>query len=133
MRGGAKQGLDTHILLIGVNHTQAPIALRERLAIRDADLTNALSRCGQSNEGGPALFPECVILSTCNRLEIYAVTENAVQGRETLVQFLSQYCQVPVNEFAGVLDHLVDEDAVTHLTRVAWSRWWSASRRSWGR
>ncbi len=111
--------MDTHILLIGVNHTQAPIALRERLAIRDADLTHALSRCGQSHEGDPALFPECVILSTCNRLEIYAVTDDAAQGRERLVQFLSQFCQVPVSEFAGVLDHQVDEDAVTHLTRVA--------------
>jgi glutamyl-tRNA reductase len=111
--------LSTHILLIGVNHTTAPIALRERLAIGGTELTDELTRFGQSNGHGPTLLPEGVILSTCNRLEIYAVAENIHQGRGTLIQFLSQNRHVPVEEFVASLYIKSDADAVAHLTRVA--------------
>jgi glutamyl-tRNA reductase len=82
-------------------------------------LTDALIRFGQSNGHGPTLLPEGVILSTCNRLEIYVVAEDVQLGRETLVQFLSQNRKVPVGEFAESLYVKVDSEAVAHLTRVA--------------
>jgi glutamyl-tRNA reductase len=111
--------LSSHILLIGVNHTTAPIALRERLAIGGTELTDELTRFGKSNGHGPTLLPEGVILSTCNRLEIYAVTDDIRHGRETLIQFLSQNRQVPVEEFADSLYIKSDAEAVSHLARVA--------------
>jgi len=111
--------LGAHILLVGVNHTTAPVALRERLAVGGTGLADALTRFGQSNGHGPTLFPEGVILSTCNRLEIYAVAGDPDLGRKELIQFLSQDRRVPAEEFVSSLYFKSDTDAVTHLTRVA--------------
>ena len=111
--------MNSHIVLVGVNHTTAPVALRERLAIGGSELTDALNRFGQSNGHGPSLLPEAVILSTCNRLEIYAVASDVDLGRETLIQFLSQDRKVPIKEFAGSLYVKSNAEAVAHLTRVA--------------
>ncbi len=111
--------MNSHILLVGVNHTTAPVALRERLAMGGSVLIEALTRFGQANGHGPTLLPEGVILSTCNRLELYAVTADLQQGREKLIGFLSENRQVPVEEFADSLYIKSDRDAVLHLTRVA--------------
>ena len=111
--------MSTHILLIGVNHETAPVSLRERLAMSGTGLLEALTRFGQVNGHGPTLLPEAVILSTCNRLEIYAVAEDIQHGRMALVEFLSQHRQVPVEEFAQALYVKSDVDAVAHLMRVA--------------
>ncbi|GAB4544009.1 MAG: glutamyl-tRNA reductase [Anaerolineae bacterium] len=111
--------MNAHILLVGINHTTAPVAVRERLAIGNRALPNALAYFGLSNGHGPTLLPEAVILSTCNRLEIYAVAGDVQQGRQTLIQFLSQNRNVPIEEFADSLYFKSDAEAVTHLTRVA--------------
>ncbi len=111
--------MSAHILSVGVNHTTAPVALRERLAISGTSLIEALACFGAFNGHGPPLFPEGVILSTCNRLEIYVVAGDADRGREALVQFLGQNRNVPVGEFIDSLYIKSDHDAVAHLTRVA--------------
>jgi glutamyl-tRNA reductase len=111
--------LDVDILLIGVNHTTAPLGLRERLAISDTDLAVALNHFAPSNGRGPRLLSEGVILSTCNRLEIYAVANDSHQGLVELTQFLSQDRQVPVEAFSETLYVKSNEDAVAHLFRVA--------------
>ena len=111
--------LSTHILLIGVNHTTAPVSLRERLAISGTQLTEALACFGQSNGNRPVPFSEGVILSTCNRLEIYAVTDDPDRGREALIQFLSRNRRVRPEEFVDSLYVKHDAEAVTHLARVA--------------
>jgi glutamyl-tRNA reductase len=111
--------LSLHIVVIGANHTSAPVALRERLAISGDALSDALSRFGRSNGHGPTLLPEGIILSTCNRLEIYAVTEDVDRGYATMVEFLSQDRAVPVEEFAPSLYVKFDADAIIHLARVA--------------
>jgi glutamyl-tRNA reductase len=111
--------LDPHILLVGVNHTTAPVALRGRLAINGTALIDALTRFGPSNGHGPTLLSEGVILSTCNRLEIYAVAEDIHLGRELLIDFLSQNRQVPLEEFADALYVKADADAVAHVMQVA--------------
>ena len=111
--------MSPHILLLGVNHTTAPVALREQLAINGTRLTEALNRFGSPNGHGPTLLPEGVILSTCNRLEIYTLAGDADPGRDTLIQFLSQSQEIPVDEFADALYSKSDSDAAAHLTRVA--------------
>jgi len=111
--------LSLRILLIGANHTTAPVALRERLAISGVELTDALNHFGQSNGHGPTLLPEGIILSTCNRLEMYAVTDDIDRGREALIQFLSRNRRMPVKEFASSLYVKSEPDAVIHLARVA--------------
>lgn len=111
--------MNPHILLVGLNHTTAPVALRERLAISSTELTDTLARFAQSNGHSPPILPEGVILSTCNRLEIYTVAEDVHRGREALVQFLSQSRDMPVEDFADSLYVKSDGDAVAHLTQVA--------------
>jgi glutamyl-tRNA reductase len=111
--------LEADILLIGVNHTTAPLSLRERLAISDTDLAVALDRFAHSNGQGPNLLSEGVILSTCNRLEIYAVACDPHQGLEELIQFLSRNRQMPLEAFSETLYVKSNEDAVAHLFRVA--------------
>jgi len=111
--------LSTHILLIGVNHTTAPVSLRERLAINSTQLTEALAWFGQSSDNRLTPFLEGVILSTCNRLEIYTVTDAPDRGREALIQFLGQNRRVRPEEFVASLYVKQNTEAVTHLTRVA--------------
>ena len=111
--------VSSHVLLVGVNHITAPVALRERLAINGMALNEALSRFGQANGQGPTLLPEAIILSTCNRLEVYAVSQDVQRGYDTLVRFLANNRQMQVEEFQSALYFKVDREAVNHLTQVA--------------
>ncbi len=99
------------LALVGVNHKTAPIALREKIAISREELPEA-TRALSAIPG----VTECMIVSTCNRVELLAV----VQGQEIpLSGFLTSYFGVN----SAVLDpHLYeyrDKDAVSHLFRMA--------------
>ena len=103
-----------HFRVIGLSHHKAPVALRERLAFRAEDLPKALN--GILARG----FHEALILSTCNRVELYSVaapeSENAAaRARE----FLSEYHGVPQEEFGPALYELTGVDAARHLFEVA--------------
>ena len=111
--------MSIHIVLIGLNHTTAPLALRERLAIGDSALSDALAHFDQSSRHNSHPVSEVIILSTCNRLEVYAVSNGIIEGYETLVQFLSQSRQLAAEEFSDTLYFKADMEAVGHLMRVA--------------
>ncbi len=101
----------SQIVLIGVNHKTAPIELRERIAIsRDdlAEVTRALAaRPGVS---------ECMIVSTCNRVEMLA----AVESPETdLTEFLNHHFALDPAVLAPHIYEHRDQQAVRHLFRVA--------------
>jgi len=115
----------SRLLLLGVNHTTAPIAIRERLAIpthRLADATRTLA-------GQPGIR-EALILSTCNRVEILTVQEgvdpeNAEirSGRQaptlSVIQFLHDYLQIGTADIEPHIYHYAERDAIRHLFRVA--------------
>jgi len=63
-----------NLFLAGLDHTTAPVEIREQLAFSQTDLPSALIRLTVSETGAPPLFSEAVILSTCNRVELYGVT-----------------------------------------------------------
>ena len=97
--------------LIGVNHTTAPLEVRERLAIPESRLADAIQRLVQHpgvNEG--------LILSTCNRVEILAQTKN---GSGDLRAFLHNYFKVEPGRFEPHLYEYQEKDAILHLFRVA--------------
>ena len=101
-----------HIIVVGVDHTTAPIELRERLACSLRQIPQVLRSARQ-------LVQESVLLSTCNRIELYAICPEVDEGRKYLLQVLSETRQVPLAE---LLDHcydLADEQAVSHLFGVA--------------
>jgi glutamyl-tRNA reductase len=104
-----------HILSIGLNHTTAPVHLRERLAFHEEQIRAALSRfsCGHINVS----LAELVIVSTCNRIEIYATSDRLAY--EDLEVFLSEAHGVPVREFSAHLYRRQNLDAAHHLFHVA--------------
>ena len=112
------------ILCLGISHHTAPVALRERLHFPTAALPAALARLAEHAE--PVVgVDELVILSTCNRLELYAVVPEAPPASQTsrptdrLLGFLEATRGVPRAEYASHLYHVNDADAVAHLCRVA--------------
>jgi glutamyl-tRNA reductase len=97
--------------LIGVNHKSAPVEVRERLAILDSRLPDALKRF--THHPG---VDEGMILSTCNRVELLAQTQN---GGADLRAFLRDYFQLDASSLEPHLYEYREQDAVRHLFRVA--------------
>jgi glutamyl-tRNA reductase len=103
-----------HLLLVGISHRTAPVELRERVDFQARDLSMALRAL---SERGSAR--EAVVVSTCNRAEMYVACEDAEPTRMDLVHFLSEYNQVPAGDIAPHVYDVVDMDAARHLFRVA--------------
>jgi glutamyl-tRNA reductase len=100
-----------HIVVVGVDHTTAPIALRERLACSAHQISQVLTAARQ-------ICQECIILSTCNRIELYAICCDVQEGRVDLLNILSETRQVAVNELEAHCFDFADESAVSHLFGV---------------
>ncbi|MCA1725599.1 MAG: glutamyl-tRNA reductase, partial [Thermomicrobia bacterium] len=108
-----------HLIAAGLNAGSAPLALRERLAFSSATLADGLTRlCALTREANFALT-EGMILSTCHRLECYAVAHDADAGREALLRFLRDAHGVPVGEFMPHLVFRRDQDVVDHCFALA--------------
>lgn len=100
-----------NLQLLGVNHRTAPVEVRERLAIPESKLPQALQQLMTLpgvNEG--------LILSTCNRVEIVAQTAN---GSADLRHFLKEYFAVDPTPYEPHLYEFRQDDAVRHVFRVA--------------
>ena len=78
------------IIVIGVNHHTASAALREKITFPESQLPHALEVLLSSTDN----LTEAVILSTCNRTELYAVAKSANQGIEELTEFVRDYKQL---------------------------------------
>ena len=103
-----------HLFLLGVSHRTAPVDLRERLDFSSRDVGAAVETLATR-----ASAAESVVLSTCNRSEIYVASADPTRARDELVAFLSDYHQLPRDAF---LPHLFTHDdtaAAHHLFRVA--------------
>ena len=104
----------TTSLLLGLNHTTAPLEVREKLAFnyaqRDQALASFISR-----------FPgfETVLLSTCNRVELYIARETHGQPREEeMVEFLADFHNTPASAFREHLYYKANREVVDHLFTV---------------
>ncbi|WP_426344085.1 glutamyl-tRNA reductase [Pseudoduganella sp. R-32] len=107
------------LLAVGLNHTTAPVALRERLAFAPEQLGTAVAAarnwfaCADSKGGD-----EAAILSTCNRTELYAAS-NAATPLDAGAQFLADFHKLNYSELRPHLYMLPQHDAVRHTFRVA--------------
>jgi glutamyl-tRNA reductase len=108
-----------NILAIGLNHKTAPVEVRERLAFTGSRLRQALSALAECRAGQDGTLREGVILSTCNRTEIYALAEDAARGHDYMVRFLSEHQGLPPAQFESPLYTYEDEAAAGHLFSVA--------------
>jgi len=102
-----------HILVVGLNHKTAPIELRERLHFPTTTLEEPLEKLAHYTEGG-----ERVILSTCNRVELYGHVQHLAHGNSRLQQFLSDYHGIADDVLAPHLYSYHGEAALRHLFRV---------------
>lgn len=100
------------ISLVGINHHTAPVAIRERAAIRAGKLDDSLELLRSYVSPG-------VILSTCNRTEVYTVTNNDSQARALSLNFLQTHLAIPDNTLQRYTYVLEGEAAVEHLFRIA--------------
>ncbi|SJM66801.1 glutamyl-tRNA reductase [Psychrobacter piechaudii] len=128
-----------NLVVIGVNHKTAPVALRERLAFVGGDIQVAQAQLQSSTAGS-------LIISTCNRTEIYALAPNTqalvyqvpsadssaphsqnspiepvttAELTEQLIHWLAGFKSLPIEQVRPYLYEYIDGQALTHLLRVA--------------
>lgn len=109
------------VLLIGLSHKTAPVEIREQLSFSSPSLKAALTHFDATHHQQAHLeaVTEGVILSTCNRMEVYAVVRDSQRAGRAIVDFLSRACDTPAGIFAEHLYIEEDEKAIHHLFRVA--------------
>src|SRR2546426_7277501 len=104
-----------NIIAVGLNHRTAPVELRERFAVSDSRLPEALARLKR----WPGI-DEGVILSTCNRVELYAVVKETAHGVESLRDYLVTLASdINWERLESHLYCLDGAEAIRHLFRVA--------------
>ncbi|HEZ1496020.1 TPA: glutamyl-tRNA reductase [Neisseria meningitidis] len=94
---------------VGLNHQTAPLSIREKLAFAAAALPKAVRNLARSNAA-----TEAVILSTCNRTELYCVGDS-----EEIIRWLADYHSLPIEEISPYLYTLGMQETVRHAFRVA--------------
>jgi glutamyl-tRNA reductase len=102
------------VLALGVSHRRAPVDLLERLSFGDEDYPKAYQRLAHMDS-----VSEGVILSTCNRVEVFAEVSLYHQGFQDLNLFLSEAREVGVDDFAEPLYSHYEDDAAEHLFSIA--------------
>jgi glutamyl-tRNA reductase len=103
----------SQIILIGVNHKTAPVALREKLSFSREETLAALEDLTQHPD-----IKEALIFSTCNRTEILYVS-GSESSVDDITLFVSAHKHIAVSEFASALYVLHQDEAVRHIFRVA--------------
>ncbi|MCP9452405.1 MAG: glutamyl-tRNA reductase [Nitrospira sp.] len=104
-----------HVIVLGLSHKTAPIEIREKLAVPESRLGEALVRLC-TYEG----VREGLLLSTCNRVEVYSVVDDIDVGHERLLEFLADTnLSLSSEELTPHLYWYVGERAIAHLFRVA--------------
>ncbi len=102
------------VVVIGLNHRTTPLDLLERMTIGDAALTKALHDLVHREH-----VSEAVVLSTCNRTEVYAVAEKFHGAYQDIRNFLSESAFLAPEDFSDHLYVHYDAPAVAHLFAVA--------------
>lgn len=101
-----------NFVLVGINHRTAPVAIREKAAIRAGKLPESLALLHD-------YLPRGIILSTCNRTEVYAVSRDSSYAREASLNFLKAHLDIPEATLLKHIYVLTDKTAIEHLFRTA--------------
>lgn len=102
-----------HTIVVGVNYRTAPVEIREKLSFVETELTNAM----QALQDQKSIL-ENVIVSTCNRTEIYATVDQLHTGKYYVKQFLANWFDIPLEDLSSYLFVHEDDQANNHLFRV---------------
>jgi len=102
------------LLTLGINHTTAPVEVRERVAINEQNLGHALKKLITVPQ-----VDEAAIISTCNRTELYCEVNHAVDGKQEILSWLNNFHNLQSGDTQPyIYDHL-DDSVVRHIFRVA--------------
>lgn len=102
-----------HLIVVGLNYRTAPVEVRERFALAESELPEALEAL-KATTG----ILEGVIVATCNRTEIYAVVDRLTLCGHYIRSFMEQWFGIPRQQFNSHLYMHEDDRAVEHLFRV---------------
>ncbi len=102
------------ILIIGLNHKTATVEIREKVAFDGSKLEEAVNILKESDD-----IKENIILSTCNRVEIYAGVESREKAIESIKSFIAEFHKVPRGPLDDALYIYEGKQAVKHIFRVA--------------
>jgi glutamyl-tRNA reductase len=102
-----------HIVVVGVNYKTAPVEIREKLTLSESELVDAMKQLQQQKS-----ILENVIVSTCNRTEVYAVVDQLHTGRYYIKSFLANWFHMEIDALTPYLNIMENEAAVEHLFRV---------------
>jgi len=102
------------VVVLGLNHRTMPLALFERLTIDGSRLPKALHDLSARED-----VSEAVVLSTCNRIEVYVVAERFHGAYQDIRDFLAEMAYLAPEDFADHLFVHYDGAAVEHLFAVA--------------
>ncbi|MBM3154245.1 MAG: glutamyl-tRNA reductase [Chloroflexi bacterium] len=100
------------INVVGVNHSTTPVEVREKLAVSNNQIANALLMLRKHVEQG-------MILSTCNRTEVYSIARTARTSVSKGMEFLRDWAKTSDAELLPYIYHYENEEAVRHLFHVA--------------
>lgn len=103
-----------NIVVVGLNHKTAPVEIREKISFQPQTVEEAYNRLFQCTG-----ISEGMILSTCNRVEVYACADDAKEGIKGIKGFLSTFHGLPLERFEEHLFACSEEEALKHLFRVA--------------
>ena len=103
-----------HVALIGCNHRTAPVAIRERISFT---AEQALSAADELRNRG--ILEEAVVLSTCNRSEVYGVSAAGTGAVDEMERFFISFHGLSAADLNGSLYRWTGNDAIRHLFRVA--------------
>ena len=101
------------ILKVGVNHITAPVEIREKLAFSENELEEAM----QTLKGQKSIL-ENIIISTCNRTEIFAVVDQLHTGRYYITQFIENWFGINKEGFSSYLTIVDGNEAIEHLFKL---------------
>lgn len=103
-----------HIIVVGVNYKTAPVEIREKLTFNPTDLDKAMIALKDRKS-----ILENIIVSTCNRTEVYAVVDQLHTGRYYIKSFLAEWFGLDKEEFSPYLNIYENDGAIEHLYRVS--------------
>ena len=101
------------VVVVGLQHKQAPLSLLEAVAVSDADLHKVLSELRHRRN-----IHETVVLSTCLRTEVYAVVDRFHDAVAEVYDVLSEHSGITTEELAEQAAVRFDDDVTTHLFSV---------------
>ena len=102
------------LLIVGMNHRTAPLDIRERVALNEDEIKHTLSALREQQ-----IFAESMLLSTCNRTELYGIAADPEEGAERARRFLNEARQVDYFTNGSHAYVHRERSAVRHLLRVA--------------